>query len=34
MSWKFYQQFVKTRLFSSGENEQVPDLILRKGKFY
>ena len=32
MSWKFYQQFAKTRLFSSGENEQVPDLIIRKGK--
>ena len=34
MPWKFYQQLAKTRLFSSGENEQVPDLIIRKGKFY
>ena len=32
-SWKFYQQLAKLGLFSSGENEQVPDLIMRKGKF-
>ena len=28
--WKFYQQAVKTRLFSSEENEQVLDLIIKK----
>ena len=27
---KFYQQFAKTQLFSSGENEQVLDLIIKK----
>ena len=32
-SWKFYQQLGKLGLFSSGENEQVLDLIMRKGKF-
>ena len=34
MSWEIYQQFAQTRLFSSGKNEQVLDLILRKDNFY
>ena len=31
-SRKFYQQFTKNKL-KSAENEQVPGLIIRKGKF-